>query len=169
MGSSVAPAVLWQLPLSLWQGLCLRGSGWQLAAKVLVTAAWPSEAKEKTALSPGPVPCGPAVTMADRPSLNHLWAYSSLFLKDKACVCAWSCPTLCDPVDCSPPGPSVHGTCQARILEWIAMPSSKGSSLPRDRTQVSRIEPETLMSPASAGGFFTTSATWEARDKACSQ
>ena len=49
------------------------------------------------------------------------------------------------------------------------MPSSKGSSLPRDRTQVSRIEPETVMSPALAGGFFTTSATWEAQDKAYSQ
>ena len=44
-----------------------------------------------------------------------------------ACVCAkllQSCPTLCNPMDCSPPGSSVHGILQARILEWIAMPSS---------------------------------------------
>ena len=54
-------------------------------------------------------------------------------------------PTLCDPTDCSPPGSSVHGILQARILEWVAMPSSRGSSQPRDRTQVSRI----------AGRFFT--------------
>ena len=47
------------------------------------------------------------------------------------------CPTLCDPVDCSPPGSSVHGILQARILEWVAMPSSRGSSQPRDRTCVS--------------------------------
>ena len=73
-----------------------------------------------------------------------------------------SCPTLCNPMDSSPPGPSVHGTCQARILEWIAMPFSKGSSLPRDRTQVSRIEPETVMSPALAGRFFAAKAPREA-------
>ena len=39
---------------------------------------------------------------------------------------AQSCPTLCDPVDCSPLGSSVHGILQARILEWVALPSSKG-------------------------------------------
>ena len=42
------------------------------------------------------------------------------------CVFAQSCPTLCDPVDCSPPGSSVHGILQARILEWVAIPSSEG-------------------------------------------
>ena len=44
------------------------------------------------------------------------------------CMCAKSlqlCPTLCDPMDCSPPGSSVHGILQARILEWVAMPSSR--------------------------------------------
>ena len=50
-----------------------------------------------------------------------------------------SCLTLCDPMDCSPPGTSVHGIFQARILEWIAMPSSRGSSQPRDRTHVSYV------------------------------
>ena len=49
-----------------------------------------------------------------------------------------SCPTLCDPMDCSPTGFSDHGTLQARTLEWIAMPSSRGSSRPRDRAPVSR-------------------------------
>ena len=39
-----------------------------------------------------------------------------------------SCPTLCDSVDCSPPGSSVHGSLQAEILEWIVIPSSRGSS-----------------------------------------
>ena len=48
-------------------------------------------------------------------------------------------PTLCDPMDCSPPGSSVHGILQARILKWVAVPFSKGSSRPRDWTQVSRI------------------------------
>ena len=50
-----------------------------------------------------------------------------------------SCPTLCDPMDCSPPSSSVHGILQARILEWVAISFSRGSSRPRDRTQVSFI------------------------------
>ena len=48
-------------------------------------------------------------------------------------------PTLCKPVDCSPPGSSVHGILQARILQWVAISFSRGSSRPRDRTWVSRI------------------------------
>ena len=50
-----------------------------------------------------------------------------------------SCPTLCDPMDCSPPGSSIHGILQARILEWVAISFSRGSSRTRDQTQVSRI------------------------------
>ena len=45
-----------------------------------------------------------------------------------------SCPTLCNHVDCSPPGSSVHGILQARILEWVAISFSRGSSQPRDQT-----------------------------------
>ena len=48
------------------------------------------------------------------------------------CLVAQSCLTLYDPVDCSPPGSSVHGILQARILQWVAMPSSRESSQPRD-------------------------------------
>ena len=55
-----------------------------------------------------------------------------------------SFPTLCNPADGSPPGSSVHEVLQARILEWVAMPSSRGSSQPRDQTLVSHI----------AGRFF---------------
>ena len=50
-----------------------------------------------------------------------------------------SCPTLCDPTDCSPPGSSVCRILQGRILEWVAIPFSRGSSQPRDRTRVSCI------------------------------
>ena len=49
-----------------------------------------------------------------------------------ACVCAHSSPTLCDPKDCSPPGFSVHGIFQARTLEQVAISYSRGSSWPRD-------------------------------------
>ena len=52
---------------------------------------------------------------------------------------AQSCPALCYPVDCSPPGSSVLGILQARILEWVAISFSRGSSQPRDRTWVSCI------------------------------
>ena len=49
------------------------------------------------------------------------------------------CLTLCNPMDCSPPGSFVHGILQARILEWVAIPFSRGSSQPRDQNQVSHI------------------------------
>ena len=58
-------------------------------------------------------------------------------------------------MDSSPPGSSVHGILQARILEWVAMPSSRGSPPPG-------IEPVSLMSPTLADGFFNTNAAWEA-------
>ena len=60
-------------------------------------------------------------------------------VKTKTCICvlvAQSCPTLCEPMDCSLPGSSVHGILQARVLEWVAISFSRGSSQPRDRTFV---------------------------------
>ena len=65
---------------------------------------------------------------------------------------AQSFPTLCNPMDCSPPGSSVHGILQARILEWVAISFSRESSQPRDWIQVSRI----------AGRCFNLWATREA-------
>ena len=55
------------------------------------------------------------------------------------CMHAQSCPTVCDPMDYSPPGSSVHGILQARILEWVTMLSCRGSSQPWDQTCVSSI------------------------------
>ena len=66
---------------------------------------------------------------------------------------AQSCPTSCDPMDCSLPGSSVHGILQARMLEWVAIPFSRGSSWPRDWTWISCV---------IAGRFFTVWATREA-------
>ena len=74
------------------------------------------------------------------------------------CLCAQvlqSCPTLCNPMDHSLPGSSVHGISQARLLEGVAMPSSRGSSQPKDRTHASWVS-------RIAGRFFTHWATWEA-------
>ena len=61
------------------------------------------------------------------------------------------CLTLCNSVDCSQPGSSVHGTLQVRIVDWIDMPSSRGFSRPRKWTHIS-----------CTGRHFTTGATWEA-------
>ena len=63
---------------------------------------------------------------------------------------AQSCPTLCDPIDCSRPGSSVHGILQARILEWVAIPFSWGPSQPRDQARVS----------CTAGRLFTFEPPW---------
>ena len=60
-------------------------------------------------------------------------------VKVKESEVAQSCPTLCDPADCSPPGSSAHGILQARVLEWVAISFSRGSARPRDWTQVSHI------------------------------
>ena len=64
---------------------------------------------------------------------------SILMLLLKVKVKSQSCPTLCDPMDCSLPGFSVHRFFQARVLEWVAIAFSRGSSWPRDRTRVSHI------------------------------
>ena len=73
---------------------------------------------------------------------THIVAFSSIlkghcYMKVK--VKSLSRVRLCDPIDCSLPGSSVHGIFQARVLEWVAISFSRGSSRPRDRTWVSRI------------------------------
>ena len=67
------------------------------------------------------------------------------------CLIAKSCPTLCNPMDCSPPSLSVHGISQERILEWVAISFSRGSSWTRDQIWISCI----------AGRFFTTEPSWQ--------
>ena len=85
--------------------------------------------------------------------LIYFWSFLILGWKVKSeSEVTQSCPTLCNPVDCSPPGSSIHGIFQARILEWVAISFSRGSSRPRDRTEVSRI----------AGRCFNLWATREA-------
>ena len=86
--------------------------------------------------------------------LFRFWDFSILqilYFQLRVCLAhrvlvAQSCPTLPNPMDCSPPGFSVHWILQARTLEWVAISFSRGPSPPRDRTWVSRI----------AGRFFTT-------------
>ena len=78
------------------------------------------------------------------------------------CMCAKSpqlCLTLCDPTDCSPPGSSIHRNLQARLLQCPPL-----GGLPDPG-----IEPTSVMSPALAGEFFTTSTTWEAPASPCTE
>ena len=79
----------------------------------------------------------------------YIYLWIDVYIHNSFCCCCSggkSCPTLCNPVDCSPPGSSVYGISQARILEWVAMPFSRGFSWPRDQTRVSCLP----------GRFFTT-------------
>ena len=92
-------------------------------------------------------------------SVNWLFWYLYLCLYSYACMPAkslQSCPSLCDPTDCSPSGSSIHRILQARILEWVAMPSSKGSSWPRDLTSISYV------SCIGRRVLYHPGATWEA-------
>ena len=86
---------------------------------------------------------------------NHFALHLKLTQYCSSGVCAkliQSCQTLCNPMDCSPPGSSVYGILQAGILEWVAISSSRRSPWLRDQTCISYI----------AGRFFTRWATWEA-------
>ena len=89
------------------------------------------------------------------PSFTFTFSYSLPFPCDRpwalfaSCPVAQPCLTLCDPVHCGPPGSSVHGIFPARILEWVAISSSRGSSQPR-------IKPVATCFSWLAGGFFTT-------------
>ena len=84
------------------------------------------------------------------PRVPFLWGLLYLVLVTQSCL------TLCDPLDCSPPGSSIHGIFHARILEWVAIPPP--GDLPDPGS-----EPMSLESSALAGGFFITRANWEAQ------
>ena len=86
----------------------------------------------------------PVVSTRHSPYLFFIFRFIKMYVSMLWLV-TQSCPTLCNPMDYSLPCSSVHGILQARILEWVAMSSSVGSSQPRDQTQVSYI----------AGRFFT--------------
>ena len=80
------------------------------------------------------------------PHYSHILQMNKQRHAEGRCLVAQSCLTLCDPMDCSPPGSCVHGISQTKILEWVAMPSFRGSSQPGNQARVSCI----------AGGFFTS-------------
>ena len=77
-----------------------------------------------------------------------------------ACMLSQSCLTLCDLIDCTSKGSSIYEILQARLLEWVAMPSSRGSFRPRDQTRVS-------CGSCITGGFFTAEPLGEALSWSC--
>ena len=74
----------------------------------------------------------------------NMLLFSSSQISFHVCVCAQLCLTLCDRMDCSPPGSSVHGIPQARILEWVVISSSRASSQPKGQTRISCIGKQIL-------------------------
>ena len=110
----------------------------QLARLPLISSQWEPRRSEHTLVLF-------IVGNADpSPSLSPLWHFWLL-----AVLVTQLCPTLCDPMDCSPPGSSVHVMLQARILEWVAT-SSRGSSQPRDQTHTACISADS--SPSEPPG-----------------
>ena len=135
--------------LSAWGGLLVWEPGGQVSGFAAVTldkALSPGGMQEvDLGLQPAfvlfPTSQGSLLMLAGQRS-NSETLTSLRFLS--SCVHAkslQSCLTLCNPVDCSPSGCSVHGIFQARILEWVAISFSRGSSRPRDQTCVSCLLP----------------------------
>ena len=112
----------------------------------LLSATESQTGRKNPAFSPGL-----AINFHHTPSITTRWVAFCVLCA--VFSVAQSCPALCNPMDCSPPGSSVHGISQARILYWVAIPFSRGTSWPRDRIQVSCI----------ARRFFTLWATWQAQ------
>ena len=125
---SAAPVLL--LPIAPFRqpaSLTIRTASLRVTASLMLTVAQP----------PSQSPCCPPLSrLVPIHPLNNI---QSKGLKVRVLV-AQSRLTLCDPMDCSRPGSSVHGILQARILEWVAIPFSRGSSQPKDQTHISYIE-----------------------------
>ena len=91
----------------------------------------------------------------------HHWSEIQSCLKVSESEVTQSCPTLCYPMDCSLPGSSVHGIFQARVLEWVAISFSRGSSWPRDWTRVPCIQGEDYTMVLSWRSVFQRYGIWD--------
>ena len=141
--------------ISYAKAFFLNSPFWIWHAYVMLIILWGDNSQRKIA------PDGikqPRKTLFKTIAVQREIDFSSLETKDRqflgtqvCCLVAESCPTLCDTMDCSLPGSSVHGIFQVRILEWVAIPFSRWSSQWKDQTRVSLI----------VGRFFTVWATRE--------
>ena len=96
------------------------------------------------------------------PTASEMWLLPDVW-ESQVCVCAkslQSCPTLCDPMDCGPPGSSVHGILQATILEWIAIPFSRGFwnflDLESGESNGTPLQYSCLENPMDGGAWWAT-------------
>ena len=129
-------------PLSWWcPAVCPQVTAEILSPGVGITG--PKPGAERSRIRRGRCSCSGGVVWTKNPDPS---THSS------CCFVTQLCLNLCDPMNCSPPGSSVHGILQERIVEWVAIPFCRGSSPPRDRTWVSCI----------TGRFLTVWATREA-------
>ena len=148
-GRGLGTPLLWAPPLTMWLSnlrshLQLFGSALSkafLGGEMPCDLEWPGPQLQWTSKS-----CYKPLSEESWPQLEGMSSSINTLVPRDCFKWAWlpmrpcayipkslqSCLTLCDPKDCSSPGSSVHGILQARILEWIAMPSSRGSSRPRD-------------------------------------
>ena len=130
--------------LYLVSGDCVRGRDWLHLRKYMFysfSGCYPLS--PRSALLAW-IPTFSAVSSAHVPAvcLGGHYVFSSVDQSPTYLVVvlvAQLCPALCDPMDCSPPGSVVHGILQGRVLEWVAIPFSRGSSWPRNWTRVSCI------------------------------
>ena len=141
---------------SLWPSSWL--NGWETCSSVWIDFTWVGHRLSNLhKLFPGPT-LGYGAKVPQKGNGTRCPLVKDQRRKKESEV-AQSCPTLCDPVDCSLPGFSVHGILQARILERVTVSFSRGSSRPRDQTRVSRI----------GGRCFKLWATREALEGYCMQ
>ena len=140
----VPPPLLWTLVLSCSElSYCLQPHG---LSPTRLLCPWHFPIKEYWIGLPFPPP-GDLSNSETEPSshasvagfFNHCAAWEASPAEWSESEVAQLCLTLFDPVDCRPPGSSIHGISQARILEWVAISFSRGSCRPKDRTRVSRI------------------------------
>ena len=131
---------------SIPYALCCVG-GKESSARTDVAIRSVTQWKQVIAMATGEYYGGHKLTSKTQRALccrNHIYKlacgvdFLPMYAEVKWSEGAQSCPTLCDPMDCSLPGSSVHGIFQARVPEWVAISFSRGSSQPRDQTQVSR-------------------------------
>ena len=143
---------------------CFQFSSVQFSRSVTSNSLWTHESQHARPPCPSPSPgahpdshpsspwCHPAISSSVIP-------FSSCPHYIRGCCCcldAKLCLTLCNPMDCNPPGSSIHGISQASVLEWVAISFSTGSSQSRDWTYVCCIERQILYHCATRGAPLYT-------------
>ena len=138
------------LSIHLLNHILVASKFWQLWTKLLQTCVCRLLCGHKTSVHLGKYHeaqlqnCLVRLYLVFKKNLQTIFQSGCTILYSCCCLVVNSCLTLCDPIDCSPPGPSVHEISHARILECIAISFSRVSSWPRNRTHVSNQQVDSL-------------------------